>query len=101
MRPNGEAIEPEGIEPQVEVDVSPEDVQALTAHMAAHLAGLDEPFPAPAGAPSEEGEEGEETEEEFRDVQLERAVEELRGRLTGTEAAVAARGADAPVQEGI
>lgn len=86
VRPNGEAIEPDGIKPQVEVDVPPEDVQALTEQMAARLAGPDEPFAAPAKAPSKEGEEP----QEFRDVQLERAVEELRGRLTGTGAAVAA-----------
>ncbi len=95
--PNGRTIDGEGTEPDVQVELSHEQTRTL----AFHLVGAEEP-PAVAPAPGESGEAGagagEKAEEkppaEFRDTQLERALEIISARVkqVGEQAVPAAAG---------
>lgn len=83
--PEGRTVDGEGVEPDVEVELSHEDTRKL----ALHLVGAEQAVAAesPAGEAEEAGaaaddQTGEDAEEPFRDTQLERAIEILSAELT-------------------
>ncbi|NLW50605.1 MAG: hypothetical protein GXY85_07135 [Candidatus Brocadiaceae bacterium] len=78
VRPNGQEIERDredprsgGLTPDVAVELPPDDVRRLAAHLAGRAGPSRPPAPETAAEPQEP----------FVDVQLQRAVEHLRGAL--------------------
>jgi len=81
-RPAGEPIEGNGIEPDVEAKLSREQTRTLAIYIAHGGKLPPEVEKALGGADSEAGEGEAPEKEEFRDVQLERAVQALRHMMS-------------------
>ena len=98
--PNGDVIEEEGVEPDVEIELSRQDSRKLALYMS--NGAVESSNPAQTGQGQQTDSDGspsteEGADEEFRDVQLERALEVLTKELTEVRTpATAVREAAAP-----
>lgn len=83
--PNGNVIEEKGVEPDVELELSRQDSRKLALYMSNGALESSKPTQTDQGQQTDSdggGNTEEEADEEFRDVQLERALEVLTKELT-------------------